>query len=152
MAENFDKQEPAEKAPVNTAHLLGDQYQKPESQKSNVADQVAQVGNVGDNANKQAADKSEAKQFSANDLKVASADPEVTAMRANLGDSAKNINEGHERLTRGPASGEAQRMYEHMCSENHAFYSGKSLQDGKPRGNADMLLAMMPGDHKFKNS
>lgn len=152
MAEDFEKQQPAEPKQINTAHLLGDQYKVPEIQKNNVADQVSQVGKVGDNSNNQAADKSEAKQFSASDLKVASADPEVNALRSNLGDSAKSMGEGHERLCRGPASADALKMFDHMCKENHAFYSGNSLLDGKPRGDADKLLALMPGDHKFKQS
>lgn len=152
MAEDFEKQPSVEKPPVNTEHLLGDQYKVPEVQKNSVADQTAQVGKVSDISNVQSADKSEAKQFSASDMKAASSDPEVTALRSNLGDSHKSMSEGHERLCRGPASAEALKMFQHMCNENHAFYSGNSLLDGKPRADADKLLALMPGDHKHKGS
>lgn len=148
MAEDFEKPQPADKPPVNTAHLLGDQYQKPEAPKSNVGDQVAQVGNVGDNANNKAADNGEAKQLTAGDMKVASADPEVNGFRANLGESAKAIQNITERLGRGPAAPEGQELLKNMMKEWNEHMNGKNVQTGETRGNGQMLSNLVKSADK----
>ncbi|MBP6351283.1 MAG: hypothetical protein KA392_17160 [Candidatus Obscuribacter sp.] len=148
MAENFDKQEPAEQKQINTAHLLGDQYKVPEVQKNNVADQAAQVGKVSDTSNEQSADKSEAKQFSPSDLKAASSDPEVTALRSNLGDSAKAIQNITERLGRGPAAPEGQELLKNMMKEWNEHMNGKNVQTGETRGNGQMLSNLVKSAEK----
>jgi len=148
MAEDFEKQQPADKPLVNTAHLLGDQYKVPEVQKNNVADQAAQVGKVSDTSNEQSADKSEAKQFSASDMKAASSDPEVTALRSNLGDSAKAIQNITERLGRGPAAPEGQELLKNMMKEWNEHMNGKNVQTGEPRGNGQMLSNLVKSAEK----